>query len=93
MVDSLGNCKTYCSKKHYITARLELWQVEPVLDVFEGEVHYRLLGFVYDDQTGRFLDKEYIHTSRVKLGAIVMAALPGDVIETNGSFYLLGEPA
>jgi len=91
-VDCLGNCKTYCTQQHYVTALLEDWHVETV-PIPWSDSAYLLFGKVFNDQSGRFVDGTPIHTSAVRIGELVLAALPGDVIETNGSFYLLGKPA
>jgi hypothetical protein len=63
--------------------RLEGW-------VFMPEAGW-LVGYVYEDEKGRFRDGEYIHTSQVKQDPKTFKK--GIDVKTKYSVYELGEPS
>lgn len=69
-----------------VTGRLEGWSI-----ILMYEDMYYLVGHVYDDIKGRFVDGALIHTSIITEGRHPHAQLKeGDVVHTTYSSYLLG---
>jgi len=67
-----------------ITGRIENWSRDQCT-----KKEFVIVGALYEDRYGRWIDGTFIHTS----GILNRACKEGDVVETRNSKYLLGKEA
>lgn len=73
-----------------VTGRLELWKLGTRTVGYPKAVPC-VRGFLYDDARERWIDGEWITTSKLK--SKTTDCVEGAIIETKNSRYLLGKPS